>query len=91
VALTACVDTNHGLPCAHEAHCALVGGWTPVNDALRSALSSVSLADMIPTAARAVQQPRADLDPASVTSPIRCAPRQVARSPSLIAASSNHG
>ena len=91
VALTACADANHGLPCAHEAHCPLVRGWAPVNEAIRSALSSVSLADMIPATTRAAHQPRANRAPASIPSPAASAPHQVACSPSPNVASSNHG
>ena len=50
VALTACVDGAEGC-CGVEAMCPMRGSWDRVNAAIRSALDSVSLADMLlPTA-----------------------------------------
>lgn len=46
IALTACADQNHE-NCALEGICALNGRWTPVNNAIKTALSGVTLADMV--------------------------------------------
>jgi DNA-binding IscR family transcriptional regulator len=45
IALTACVD---GAVTVCESHgvCPMRGRWDPVNDAIQSALSSITLADM---------------------------------------------
>ena len=45
IALTACVDDNDD-SCALQGVCAMNGRWNPVNKALHSALSEVTLADM---------------------------------------------
>ena len=45
IALTACVDGNSGC-CEVESFCPMRGNWDKVNDAIRQALGSVSLADM---------------------------------------------
>jgi FeS assembly SUF system regulator len=50
IALTACVD---GGCCDAHVLCPLRGRWDPVNDAVRAALSAISLADM----ANAVSRP----------------------------------
>ena len=54
IALTSCVDGASG--CESQSLCPVAGRWDPVNDAIRSALSRISLADMeaasIPTAFR---------------------------------------
>lgn len=45
IALTACVDgATDG--CEAENHCPISGNWNRVNDAIRTALAGVSLADM---------------------------------------------
>jgi FeS assembly SUF system regulator len=51
IALTACVDGSTGL-CEAESICPVRGRWDPVNDAIRRALSGITLADMAPVAAR---------------------------------------
>ena len=51
IALTACVDGGVGV-CDVEAICPVRGRWDPVNDAIRRALSGITLADLAP-------QPRA--------------------------------
>ncbi len=45
IALTDCVDGHQG-GCEAEAHCSVRGNWNRINDAIKSALASVSLADM---------------------------------------------
>lgn len=45
IALTACVDNSVGL-CEAEATCPVRGRWDPVNDAIRRALSGISIADL---------------------------------------------
>lgn len=47
VALTACVDGAEG-HCGVETFCPIRGGWDRVNAAMRQALDSVKLADMLP-------------------------------------------
>src|SRR3546814_5284860 len=46
IALTACVDGATDC-CGAEAYCTMRGNWNRVNDAIRQALSSVSLAEMM--------------------------------------------
>lgn len=46
IALTACVDTASGC-CDVESLCPMRGTWNKVNDAIRQALSQVSLAELI--------------------------------------------
>jgi FeS assembly SUF system regulator len=45
IALTACVDNAAGF-CDAEATCPVRGRWDPVNDAIRRALSGISIADL---------------------------------------------
>ena len=45
IALTACVDGGVGL-CDAEAICPVRGRWDPVNDAIRTALSRITVADI---------------------------------------------
>lgn len=45
IALTACVDGATG-GCEAEASCPVRGRWDPVNDAIRSALAAVTIADL---------------------------------------------
>jgi FeS assembly SUF system regulator len=45
IALTACVDGASG-GCQTEANCPVRGRWDPVNDAVRRALSAISLAEL---------------------------------------------
>ena len=45
IALTACVDGSTGL-CEAEAVCPVRGRWDPVNEAIRRALSGITLADL---------------------------------------------
>jgi len=51
IALTACVDGGTGM-CEAESICPVRGRWDPVNDAIRRALSGITLADMTPPASR---------------------------------------
>ncbi|MDB5371225.1 MAG: system Fe-S cluster assembly regulator [Roseomonas sp.] len=51
IALTACVDGASG-SCDTEATCPVRGRWDPVNDAVRRALSGISLADLAGPASR---------------------------------------
>ncbi len=57
IALTSCVD---GGGCESQSLCPMAGRWDPVNDAIREALSGITLADMaaagIPRAFRTTQQ-----------------------------------
>lgn len=54
VALTACVDGAEG-NCGVEAVCPMRGGWDRVNAAIRAALESVTLADMVTPYARSAR------------------------------------
>jgi DNA-binding IscR family transcriptional regulator len=45
IALTACVDGGSGL-CDVQSMCAVRGRWNLVNEAIRGALESISLADL---------------------------------------------
>jgi FeS assembly SUF system regulator len=45
IALTACVDSMVGL-CEAEGTCPVRGRWDPVNDAIRTALSAITVADL---------------------------------------------
>ncbi len=45
IALTSCVEGT-GIMCESQALCPVAGRWDPVNNAIRSALSHISLADM---------------------------------------------
>ena len=47
IALTACVDGGTGM-CEAEAICPVRGRWDPVNEAIRRALSGITLADLAP-------------------------------------------
>lgn len=53
IALTACVDGGTGM-CDAEAICPVRGRWDPVNDAIRRALSGITLADLAPPSRRPV-------------------------------------
>jgi FeS assembly SUF system regulator len=44
IALTSCVDGAVG--CESQSLCPVAGRWDPVNDAIREALTSITLADM---------------------------------------------
>ncbi len=57
IALTACVDNAAGF-CDAEATCPVRGRWDPVNDAIRRALSGISIADLARVPA-VVPQPEA--------------------------------
>jgi len=52
IALTACVDGATG-GCEAECRCPVRGRWDAVNDAIRDALASVSVADLAPPACHA--------------------------------------
>ncbi len=60
IALTSCVEGT-GILCESQALCPVAGRWNPVNDAIRDALSHISLADMaaasVPLAFRIPAQP----------------------------------
>jgi FeS assembly SUF system regulator len=58
IALTACVEGGAG-GCEVQGVCAMKGRWEPVNDAVREALSAISLEDM-----RAAVIPRSPRVPA---------------------------
>jgi FeS assembly SUF system regulator len=58
IALTACVDGSTG-QCDAESICPVRGRWDPVNDAIRRALSGITLADMAPPAAAVRRRPAA--------------------------------
>jgi Rrf2 family protein len=46
VLLTSCVD-GHEACCTHSASCSMKGKWNPVNEAMKTALEGVTLAQMI--------------------------------------------
>jgi FeS assembly SUF system regulator len=46
ILLTSCVSGSES-DCALESQCSLKGRWTPVNVAIKSALSSLTLADLV--------------------------------------------
>jgi Rrf2 family protein len=54
IALTACVD---GGSCEAEGICAMHGRWNPVNEAIRGALSTITMADLAGPARRPVAFP----------------------------------
>jgi DNA-binding IscR family transcriptional regulator len=45
IALTACVDNSFGV-CETEDSCPVRGRWDPVNEAIRRALTGISIADL---------------------------------------------
>ena len=51
IALTACVDGGTGM-CEAEGICPVRGRWDPVNEAIRRALSGITLADLAAPPAR---------------------------------------
>nr|WP_202396887.1 SUF system Fe-S cluster assembly regulator [Pseudoroseomonas coralli] len=55
IALTACVDGASG-SCETETICPVRGRWDKVNEAIRSALSDITLADLAPPAATACRR-----------------------------------
>jgi FeS assembly SUF system regulator len=58
IALTSCVDGAVG--CESQSLCPVAGRWDPVNDAIRDALTSITLADMAAaTIPRAFRLPEA--------------------------------
>jgi len=63
VALTACVD---GGGCETQRLCPLHGRWDPVNEAIRAALSSITLSDMAAAVPRAFR----DLDVPAHQTPV---------------------
>lgn len=58
IALTACVDGASG-SCEVESLCPVRGRWDPVNAAIRTALGTITLADMDRAAAENFGRPRA--------------------------------
>jgi len=68
IALTACVEGS-GTGCEAQGLCPMRGRWDPVNDAIQSALSSITLADMqaslLPAFRIPDQAPRAVFHPAT--------------------------
>ena len=67
IALTACVD-GALTPCETSRLCPVAGRWDPVNEAIQSALASITLADMqeaaIPRAFRLPAPPH--IDPSTI-------------------------
>jgi FeS assembly SUF system regulator len=57
IALTSCVDGASG--CDSLSLCPMAGRWDPVNDAIRTALSNTSLADMAAASVRRALRPPA--------------------------------
>jgi FeS assembly SUF system regulator len=53
IALTACVDG--GIGCESQSLCPVAGRWDPVNDAIRDALTAITLADMADATPRALR------------------------------------
>jgi FeS assembly SUF system regulator len=51
IALTACVDGGSGM-CEAEGICPVRGRWDPVNEAIRRALSGITLGDLAPPSTR---------------------------------------
>lgn len=47
VLLTSCVEVEEACCCAHSNSCSMRGKWNPVNEAMKAALESVTLAQMI--------------------------------------------
>jgi FeS assembly SUF system regulator len=73
IALTACVEGSSG-GCESEHLCPMRGRWDPVNDAIKHALSEISLADMRDATFRQFRVPGAAFpavvaDPAPALSP----------------------
>ena len=66
IALTACVERS-ATTCESEAICPMRGRWDPVNDAIRDALSKITLADMYMALLPAFRMPGAH---SPLTSPI---------------------
>jgi FeS assembly SUF system regulator len=61
IALTSCVDGALG--CESQSLCPVAGRWDPVNDAIRDALSLITLADMAAaTIPRAFRLPAANME-----------------------------
>jgi FeS assembly SUF system regulator len=59
IALAACVEGS-GLGCESQGLCPMAGRWDPVNEAIRDALSTITLADMQEAAVpRALRRPAA--------------------------------
>jgi FeS assembly SUF system regulator len=61
IALTACVEGS-GSSCESSCTCPVRGRWDPVNDAVREALSSITLADM-------AERPRKRFEPLPLSIP----------------------
>ncbi len=53
ISLTDCADNS---PCALEGHCSMHGRWGQVNMAIRAALESVTLVDLMRTGTRALNK-----------------------------------
>lgn len=68
IALTACVDGSTGV-CEAEAFCPVRGRWDPVNDAIRAALSAITVADIAARPATAFPPRRADARAAALSLP----------------------
>lgn len=56
ISLTDCADSRSN--CVLEGQCAMHGRWSKVNLAIRTALESVTLIDLMQTAPRAAMQPK---------------------------------
>ena len=48
IAITECIDDTPG-ECGQESTCEVKGNWQRINDAIRQALATISLADMMPS------------------------------------------
>lgn len=64
IALTACVEGS-GSGCESSGQCPMRGRWDPVNDAIRRALSGITLADM-----QAAASPPAFINPPPLQMPV---------------------
>ena len=54
IALTRCLESGHGRACAIEEFCGTKSSWAKVNDAVKQALSNLTLADV------ALEKPKSD-------------------------------
>lgn len=65
IALTACVDGHTGV-CDSETLCPVRGRWDPVNQAIRSALSAITVAELAGQAPASLAVAAADAHPLSL-------------------------
>nr|WP_305123427.1 SUF system Fe-S cluster assembly regulator [Roseomonas sp. GC11] len=86
IALTACVDGATG-GCEAETLCPVRGRWDPVNEAIRAALSAISMADLAgPRGGSARCRPASVLSAPALSAPPLSAPPLSAPAPSTPAA-----